>query len=60
MFPTKEAQDKPSRTDSTSKELSFKSIDQFASWLDVELETLVDQFADFETDKSVRKFFTRS
>ncbi len=61
MSPTKESEKKTLQSNSISNaELNFDSIDQFASWLDSELELLVGQFKDFETDKSVRKFFKRS
>ena len=60
MFFTNETEKSPT-TDSTSgTQLAFDSIEQFASWLDLELEELVNQFSEFETDKSVRKFFKRS
>lgn len=61
MFPTKEKQDSKSIPESTTKEQrTFESLDQFSLWLDEELDVLVSKFAEFETDKSVRKFFTRS
>lgn len=61
MFPTKEKQDSKSVPDITAKvERAFETLDQFSLWLDEELDVLVSQFAEFETDKSVRKFFTRS
>ncbi|QEG21137.1 hypothetical protein [Mariniblastus fucicola] len=63
MFPTKENTENHSGTGSaaeTSVEQTFESIEQFASWLDSELDVLVEKFAEFETDKSVRKFFKRS
>lgn len=60
MFPTKEKNEFNQVQEFSSKEQTFKSIDQFSLWLDAELEDLVSQFSDFETDKSVRKFFTRS
>ena len=60
MFFTNETEKSPT-TDSTSgTQLAFDSIEQFASCLDLELEELVNQFSEFETDKSVRKFFKRS
>ena len=61
MFFTNETEKKSPTTDSTpGTQLAFDSIEQFASWLDLELEELVNQFSEFETDKSVRKFFKRS
>ncbi len=61
MFFTNETEKKSPTTDSTSgTQLAFDSIEQFGSWLDLELEELVNQFSEFETDKSVRKFFKRS
>ena len=60
MFPTKESNKTPDDTLNKSVEQTFASIDQFASWLDNDLEALVNKFTEFETDKSVRKFFTRS
>ena len=61
MFPTKEKQDSKSNSENTSnQEKAFESLDQFSIWLDEELDVLVSKFAEFETDKSVRKFFTRS
>lgn len=59
MFPTKETEKKPNATSKTTSD-SFESLDQFAAWLDNELDTLVIKYAEFETDKSVRKFFKRS
>lgn len=61
MFPTKEKRDSKSDLEITAKvERTFESLDQFSLWLDEELDVLVSKFAEFETDKSVRKFFTRS
>lgn len=61
MFPTKEKNEfKQDQEFSSQAEQTFKSIDQFSLWLDVALDELVSQFSDFETDNSVRKFFTRS
>lgn len=61
MFPTKEKQDSKSNSENTTKqERTFESLDQFSLWLDEELDVLVSKFTEFETDKSVRKFFTRS
>jgi hypothetical protein len=60
MFQINETE-KKSRTNSTDAEpMSFESIEKFSDWLDSELEQLTDKFAAFETDKSVRKYFTRS
>ena len=59
MFPIKETEKKPNST-SESINVSYESLDQFATWLDNDLEALVNKFAEFETDKSVRKFFKRS
>ena len=58
MFPTKETEKKP---DTTSKSTigSYESLDQFAAWLENDLDELVKKFAEFETDKSVCKFFKR-
>ena len=60
MFPTKESEKTTDNVLKNSVEQTFASIDQFASWLDNDLEALVSKFTEFETDKSVRKFFTRS
>ena len=60
MFPTKETEFKSPKTDSVDAKLTFDSIDQFAAWLDAELEVLVSQFSNFETETSVHKFFNRS
>ena len=62
MFPTKESEQNKNRTKSNKVDATkaFESLDQFSAWLDTELEDLVNQFADFETDKSVRKYFKRS
>jgi len=61
MFPTKEKQDSKSIPENTTEgQRTFESLDQFSLWLDEELDVLVSKFAEFETDKSVRKFFTRS
>jgi len=62
MFPTKESEDKP-ETDNVSTPAAkqpFDSIDQFAQWLEADLDLLVSTYAEFETDKSVRTFFKRS
>ena len=62
MFPTQESENKPiaNNEPTLDREITFESIDQFAAWLDADLDQLVSNFGDFETDKSVRKFFTRS
>jgi hypothetical protein len=59
MFPIRESQKKPDRTSEMTNG-SYESLDQFATWLDNDLEKLVSKYAEFETDKSVRKFFKRS
>lgn len=61
MFPTKEEKKPDTVVGITAEtERTFESLDQFSLWLDAELDVLVGQFAEFETDKSVRKFFKRS
>lgn len=67
MFPTQESENKPINNNEPTlseptlgSELTFESIEQFAAWLDADLDQLVSSFEDFETDKSVRKFFTRN
>lgn len=59
MFPIKEEKNSGPVSE-VNANVTFESIDQFSSWLDEELDALVCKFAEFETDNSVRKFFTRS
>lgn len=62
MFPTNETENKPNTGQSTVLriEQKFDSVEQFAKWLDADLDVLVSKYAEFETDKSVRNFFKRS
>lgn len=67
MFPTQESENKPIANHAPTlsepnldRELTFDSIDHFAAWLDADLDQLVSSFEEFETDRSVRKFFTRN
>ena len=61
MFSTKETENpNPVSNPKAETNKSFESIEQFSLWLDSELDVLVSQFAEFETDDSVRKFFKRS
>ena len=60
MFQTNETNEAPKLDSAIYTDLSFDSIDQFASWLDAELEMLVSDFTEFETDASTLKFFQRS
>ena len=62
MLPIKETENKPDTGQSPLLRIEhkFDSVEQFAKWLDADLELLVGKYAEFETDKSVRKFFKRS
>ena len=62
MSPTQESENRPTvGNESTAKRAqAFKSIEQFAAWLDADLDLLVSGYENFETDNSVRKFFKRS
>lgn len=61
MFPTKEKKDSDRVEEFNSNvNATFESIEQFSLWLDSELDQLVGQFSEFETDKSVRKYFKRA
>ena len=55
MFPTKETTENQS-----NQERGFESVDHFAQWLDAELAELVSKFDKFKTNKSVRKYLSRS
>jgi len=64
MFSTKETENPNSvpirNSGKTETKRAFESIEQFSLWLDSELDVLVSQFVEFETDDSNRKFFKRS
>lgn len=61
MYSTKETENSNSVSTSNGEtKKAFETIEQFSMWLDSELDVLVSRFAEFETDDSVRKFFTRS
>jgi len=61
MHPIKETEKKLGKTSIIDTTIpTYESIDQFAKWLENDLDRLVAKFAEFETDKSVRKFFKRS
>jgi len=66
MFKTNEKGDRQELADLEKASLSdavdfdnVRSEEDFAMWLDASLETLISQFEEFETDNSVRKFFSR-
>lgn len=66
MFKTNEKGDQRKSTESAKVSLSdavdfgkVRTHEDFAKWLDASLENLISQFEEFETDKSVRKYFSR-
>ena len=60
MYPTEEQLETNGVSETTVKaKRTFKSLDQFSLWLDSELDVLVSQYKEFETDTSVCNFFKR-